>query len=134
MRKLLIATIACTLVAQQQPQNSPQLVLKATARLVQVSVVVHDKKGQPVADLKKEDFQIKVDGHVQSISLFSVDSAGSLPNSPEKLPQNTFTNRLEQRPGTPWSSVRVRLRVSLSSCWTRSTRDSQTNRTRDNRS
>src|SRR5258707_7921381 len=128
MRKVLIATIATTLVAQQQTpsQDSPQLVLKATARLVQVSVVVHDKKGQPVADLKKEDFQIKVDGHVQSISLFSVDSAGSLPSSPEKLPQNTFTNRLEQRPGTP-SSVTIILLDAINTRY-------MTNPTPDNRS
>src|SRR5258708_1326927 len=119
MRKFLIATIASSLVAQQQPpsQDSPQLVLKATARLVQVSVVVHDKKGQPVADLKKEDFQIKVDGHVQPISLFSVESAGSLPSSPEKLPPNTFTNRLEQRPGTA-SSVTIILLDALNTRYT----------------
>src|SRR5882672_9966548 len=101
MRKLLIAIIASTLVAQQRPsQDSSQIVLKATARLVQISVVVHDKKG-PVADLKKENFQIKVDGQTQTISLFSVESAGSLPSSPQPMPPNTFTNRLEQRPGTP---------------------------------
>src|SRR5258708_39015099 len=101
MRSLLIAIIACTLVAQQQPsQDSPQIVLKATSRLVQVSVVVHDRKG-PVADLKKENFQITVDGQTQTISLFSVESAGTLPSSPEPMPPNTFTNRLEQRPGTP---------------------------------
>ena len=119
MRKVLIATIASSLMAQQQPpsQDSPQLVLKATARLVQVSVVVHDKKGQPVADLKKEDFQIKVDGHVQPISLFSVESAGSLPSSPEKLPPNTFTNRLEQRPGTP-SSVTIILLDAMNTRFT----------------
>jgi VWFA-related protein len=118
MRKYLIAAIASSLVAQQQPsQDSPQLILKATARLVQVSVVVHDKKGQPVADLKKEDFQIKVDGRVQPISLFSVESAGSLPSSPEKLPQNTFTNRLEQRPGTP-SSVTIILLDAMNTRFT----------------
>src|SRR5260370_35171241 len=118
MCKFLMATIASMLVAQPQPsQDSPQLVLKATARLVQVSVVVHDKKGQPVADLKKEDFQIKVDGRVQAISLLWVESAGSLPSSPEKLPPNTFTNRLEQRPGTP-SSVTIILLDAMNTRYT----------------
>jgi VWFA-related protein len=120
MRKLLIAIVASTLMAQpQQPpsQDFPQIVLKATARLVQVSVVVHDKKGQPVSDLKKEDFQIKVDGRVQPISLFSVESAGALPSSSEKLPPNTFTNRLEQRPGTP-SSVTIILLDALNTRFT----------------
>lgn len=73
--------------------------------------MVHDKKG-PVADLKKEDFQVKVDGHVQAISTFSVDSAGNLPTSPQPLPPNTFTNRLEHRAGTP-STVTIILLDSL---------------------
>src|SRR5579864_1308055 len=98
MRRALLGLLTCSLLAQQQ--EPPPVTLKATTRLVQVSVVVHDKKG-PVADLKKEDFQIKVDGHVQPITVFSVDSAGTLPVSAQPLPPNTFTNRLEQRPGTP---------------------------------
>src|SRR5260370_5246607 len=118
MRKFSIASIAGTLAAQQQPsQDSPQLVLNATERMVQVNVVVHDKKGQPVADLKKEDFQINVDGRVQPISLFSVESAGALPSSPEKLPPNTFSNPLEQRPGTP-SSVTIILLHAITTRFT----------------
>jgi len=99
MRRCVLSLLACPLIAQSP--EPPPVALKATTRLVQVNVVVHDKKGQPVADLKKEDFQIKVDGRVQPISVFSVDSAGALPTSKEPLPPNTFTNRLEQRPGTP---------------------------------
>ena len=92
---------ACIAAAQEPVVPPPAVTLKATTRLVQVNVVVHDRKGTPVSDLKKEDFQIKVDGKVQPISVFSLDSAGTLPASSEKLPPNTFTNRLEQRPGTP---------------------------------
>jgi len=109
MRRALLGLLTCSLLAQQQ--EPPPVTLKATTRLVQVSVVVHDKKG-PVADLKKEDFQIKVDGHVQPITVFSVDSAGTLPVSAQPLPPNTFTNRLEQRPGTP-STVTIILLDSL---------------------
>ncbi|HEV2688876.1 MAG TPA: VWA domain-containing protein [Bryobacteraceae bacterium] len=99
MRQILIAFLTCSLFAQTP--TPPPVTLKATTRLVQISVVVLDKKGQPVSDLKKEDFQIKVDGRVQSITVFSVDSAGTLPANTQPLPPNTFTNRLEQRPGTP---------------------------------
>src|SRR5690348_7995193 len=99
MRRFVFSLLAFPLMAQSP--EPPRVTLKATTRLVQVSVVVHDKKGQPVPDLKKEDFQIKVDGRVQPISVFSVESAGTLPTSKEPLPPNTFTNRLEQRPGTP---------------------------------
>ena len=107
--RLILALALCAFLGAQQPP--PPVVLKATARLVQVSVVAHDKKG-PVADLKKEDFQIKVDGQVQRISVFSVESAGTLPAPPKKLPPNTFTNRLEERPGTP-SGVTIILLDSL---------------------
>lgn len=106
MRGMLSAYLAACTLCAQPPQATPPVVLKATTRLVQISVIVHDRKGQPVADLKKEDFHIKVDGQAQPISVFSVESAGTLPASPEKLPPNTFTNRLEQRPGTP-SSVTI---------------------------
>src|SRR5260370_8366105 len=87
-RPVLAVTFAAFLAAQQPP---PPVTLKATARLVQVSVVVHDRKG-PVADLKKEDFQIKVDGQVQRISVFSVESAGTLPPPPPHLPPNHLPN------------------------------------------
>ena len=48
-RAALALTVAGCLGAQQQQHS---VVLKTTARLVQVSVLVHDRKG-PVADLKK---------------------------------------------------------------------------------
>ena len=111
--RFVLSLLACPLIAQSP--EPPPVALKATTRLVQVNVVVHDKKGQPVADLKKEDFQIKVDGRVQPISVFSVDSAGALPTSKEPLPPNTFTNRLEQRPGSLASSV------SFARSWRRTT-------------
>ena len=109
IRPALALSLSALLIAQPAP---PPITLKATARLVQVSVVVHDKKGQPVADLKKEDFQVKVDGQIQKINVFSVESAGTLPASSQKLPRNTFTNRLEERPGTP-SSVTIILLDAL---------------------
>lgn len=37
-------------------------------------VVVHDKKGAPVTDLKKEDFSLQVDGQPQTISSFDRDT------------------------------------------------------------
>ena len=46
--------------AQTPPEKTPggqaTAVLKATTRLVQINVVVQDKKGEPVEGLKKEDF------------------------------------------------------------------------------
>lgn len=84
-------------------------VMRVTTRLVQVSVVVEDKKGKPVGGLKPEDFQLLDNGKPQSISLFSTEadlererdaspSGGVTPG----LPGNVFENRAsaEERPGS----------------------------------
>jgi VWFA-related protein len=110
--RILIPTLLAAALGAQEPQPPaappPPLVLKATTRLVQVSVIVHDGKNQPVSDLKKDDFQLKVNGNVQTIKVFSVDSRTSLPNNPEPLPPHIFTNRLESNAGVP-SAVTVLL-------------------------
>lgn len=49
---------------------SNQPAIRVTTRLVQVSVIVHDKNG-PVADLKKEDFSLFDRGKEQKIAVFT---------------------------------------------------------------
>ena len=76
---------------------------KSTTRLIQVNVIVRHK-GQPVTDLKKEDFRLMDNGKEQTISTFSVESSnGKLPESPVKLPPGVYTNKLMAKPGTPQS-------------------------------
>jgi VWFA-related protein len=112
--------VACTVlgVHSQAPQNSgPQnqgtkstataqgnaSVIRTTTRLVQVSVVVTDKKGQPVTGLKKEDFTI-VDGkEAQQIAVFSGPEEAAPAQPVRTLPPNIFTNRrdkLGEKPGS----------------------------------
>ena len=111
--RLVLAISA--LLAQQSP-DQPPVVLKATARLVQVSVIAQDGKGQPITDLKKDDFRIKVNGKDQPIKIFSMDSSGALPKSEEKLPPDVFTNRMEVKPGQQ-SSVTIILLDTLNTRW-----------------
>lgn len=102
---LTAAILAAQTPAPVPPAAQPDLVLHATTRLVQISVIAQHR-GEPVADLKKEDFQIRDNGKLQTVSTFSVDSASSsqaLPHPTQKLPANIFTNELEQRPGMPTS-------------------------------
>lgn len=101
--------------ASSQPQNP--VTLRSTTRLVQVSVVVHDKKGEPVADLKKEDFTITEKGKPQEIAFFGVQAAGSLPGKVPKLPPNVYSNRLVEKQGVP-GSVTVILFDALNTKWT----------------
>lgn len=118
----LLLSAGC-LVAQQPPSNSPKppdapVILKATTRLVMLSVIARDGKNQPAADLRKEDFRVRVNGKVQPITVFSVESTGQLPAAPAapeasartfgpplsasgSLPANVFTNRLPAAQTTP---------------------------------
>ena len=58
----------CTAIAQRPEET----VLKVTSRLVQVSVVAHDRNGKIVRDLTRDDFTLTDNGQPQPISVFSV--------------------------------------------------------------
>jgi VWFA-related protein len=98
---LLIGQTPLTGSPPQEQQQSPA-VLRATTRLVQVSVIARDKKGLPVKDLTAEDFSILDEGRLQKIALFSAqddtvqEAAKSLP-----LPPNVFTNRFDRTGHVP---------------------------------
>jgi VWFA-related protein len=70
---------------------------------VLVSVIVQDKNGNPITDLKKEEFVLLEHGKEQTISTFALESSRALPGTVAALPANTFTNRLEQRIEAPTS-------------------------------
>lgn len=110
-KKALLPVLVSTgcLLAQQQDQ--PPVILKSTTRLVMLSVIARDKNGQPDSTLKKEDFQVKANGKVQPISIFSMESAKSAAAAeqsaapPAVFPgvpaANVFTNRLPEKSGAP---------------------------------
>ncbi|HTG27545.1 MAG TPA: VWA domain-containing protein [Methylomirabilota bacterium] len=81
------------------PQDSP--VIRTTTHLVQVSVVVTDKKGQPITGLKKENFTVMDESNPQQIAFFSAEAPRpTMPTTP--LPKNVYTNRYDlqgQDPG-----------------------------------
>lgn len=91
-RKLAIgrwgfATAAAALIlagaapAAQQAQRA-QGAVQSGVSAVLVDVVVHDKKGEPVRDLKQSDFQLTEDGVPQTVASFTVVSDGKLPAAP----------------------------------------------------
>jgi VWFA-related protein len=97
------------LVWPQTPSQSPPgrqatPILKATTRLVQINVVVHNKKGEPVEGLKKEDFIVLDQGKEQQVAAFSSNSAvrrETASNPP--LSPNVFTNRGDSASSNPGS-------------------------------
>lgn len=48
--------------------------IRSTTRLVQVSVIVTDKKGEPVSGLSKQDFAVLDEGKTQEIAFFSAEA------------------------------------------------------------
>lgn len=72
-----VCTFALSASAQQQPQNQNPDVIRVTTSLVQTDVMVFDKNGKFVDDLKREQFVLKVDGKPREISFFERVQAGS---------------------------------------------------------
>src|SRR2546429_4278255 len=73
----LLLQVAASLSAQQAPQPpapANQGRIRVTTELVLVNVVAHDKKGNVVRDLKKEDFTLLEDGKKQQISSFDFEN------------------------------------------------------------
>src|SRR4026207_1847717 len=90
----LIAALSLTLAAQQP-------VFRSGVKLIEATVVVHDKSGQPVSDLKASDFRIFEDGKEQKIEFFAVEGAQPADKSVRSfpLPKNVYSNRVEARTG-----------------------------------
>src|SRR5215217_1158400 len=80
---------AFTSVTAQQPSPSPvppaqDEVVRVTTNLVQADVIVTDKSGRQVTDLRPEDFEVLEDGKRQTLSHFSYISTDGVTKSGEK--------------------------------------------------
>jgi VWFA-related protein len=65
---VLLAVLLVPLAARQEPAPAPsKQAFGATTAAVMVDVVVRDKKGNPITDLRKEDFALFEDGVRQDI-------------------------------------------------------------------
>src|ERR1700722_12795558 len=54
-------------------QSAPVSTISVDSRLVNIPVVIRDKKGALVQNLTKADFTLQVDGHPQTIRYFDID-------------------------------------------------------------
>src|SRR5215213_4041570 len=54
----------------QEPQGQDDEVLRIRSNEVKLDIVVKDKKGRPVKDLKNTDFEIYEDGKLQRVESF----------------------------------------------------------------
>jgi VWFA-related protein len=82
-----------------QSQNSgqsplPQPAVRVTTRMVQVTVVVHDRDGNPVTGLSKDDFKIFDEGEPQDIAKFS-EQNNHVTSTVAARPPNSLSNRIQ---------------------------------------
>lgn len=119
---LCIWALALSAVAQTPQQSVPAKApqappLKVTTHLVQVNVIAQDKKGEPVTDLSKADFELTDQGKPQTISVFSEETTHVVAAAASPQPANVFSNRIEQKAGVP-TSVTVVLVDALNTHFT----------------
>ena len=99
---LLFALLALP-ASSQEPESS---VIRVNSRLVQLSVLVRDKRGHPVRGLTSEDFQIFDNGHEQKLTLFSEGLSHPIPgNAQPSASPLTIANRLQRQSETPASTT-----------------------------
>jgi VWFA-related protein len=118
----VLLILSFPLHASPEPQRGPETaspqqetVIRSSVRLVQVSVVVEDKKGNPVTGLKQEDFTVLDEGKPQKIAFFTAavpppaTPASEQPSSKpvHLLPANAFTNRYDLKGEDPPGAVTV---------------------------
>src|SRR5689334_18343772 len=110
-RYAVIVGALFTVAFAQQPskpsgQTGSSTVLKSTTRLVVIDVVASNSRGEPVLDLRAQDFKVLENGKPQDIRVFEFQrpepmAAQELNRpAPVKLPPNHFTNVPAYKPGS----------------------------------
>jgi len=98
MAAVLLAAIPSQSQDKKQTKSSADDdVIKVTSNLVSLDVIVRDKKGKPLTDLKPEDFTVSENGVPQKIEFFD----STLTNSSEAAQPITATGSTEPKPRTP---------------------------------
>lgn len=101
--------------SQSPPQSTsaPTTTLRVTTRSIQVSVIALDKDGRPVTGLTKNDFTLTDHGQEQKISYFAEETTKEEPATitASVSMHNVFSNRLEQKAGSPTSATVILLDI-----------------------
>jgi VWFA-related protein len=71
------ATICSAAQTAQQTGEPPSFTIQVDTNRVLVPVVVRDRRGHAIADLKKEDFQVFDDDRPRAVTAFSIEKRGA---------------------------------------------------------
>jgi len=96
---IIFATLCSIAVAVcgQQSQNQDPDVIRVNTSLVQTDVMVFDKNGKFIDNLKRDQFVLKIDGKPRDVSFFEIVKAGS-PNEESQL---AAARGVSSKAGTP---------------------------------
>src|SRR5229473_2909637 len=111
---MLLSVMLCVWVAPAQSQENKQTkkpdedeVIRVTSNLVSLDVIVKDKKGKAITDLKPEDFAISENGVPQKIEFFDATLTTSeaaqptRPNDPTQAPNDSTRPKSRTPSGFP---------------------------------
>lgn len=70
---LMMASLLGSSALSQQPKKTADEVVKISAELVQVDVLVLDKSNKPVKGLNREDFELYDNNHLEQITHFTLE-------------------------------------------------------------
>ncbi|HLW97249.1 MAG TPA: VWA domain-containing protein [Candidatus Acidoferrales bacterium] len=89
----LVLTISYQVQAGGQNGAQKPPIIRTTTRIINVSVVVTDREGQPVEGLTKDDFQILDNGHPEKVAFFStVEERGASIGAARSLAPGEYSN------------------------------------------
>lgn len=99
-----VITSNLSVFAQSQPQDPQEQpdVLRVFTEIVQTDVMVFDKDGKFVKDLRREDFELRIDGKLLSVEFFERITTGS---GNEELQLAAARGRDNSGQGVPGSVV-----------------------------
>src|ERR1700733_1646904 len=112
LQAVLLGAFCCALSGGQAPApEAPEvssreapITFSSRVNLISVPVVVRDKDGRAVGNLKKEDFQVFDKGKPQTITKFSVEKSSSLVEikpGPSNAPRETAPAPISSPPVLP---------------------------------
>lgn len=103
--------------SEKKPKLEPEFTFHATTELVNVDLVVTDRAGKPILDLKPEDLKVFEDGKQRPIQNFSSELVSAAPNptlarllaASKNKPDTVFTNFGGQREAVPPNGATILL-------------------------
>ncbi len=106
---LILSGVSQTTQSKPQQGQQPLPTLRTTTNLVVVDVVVTNGKGEPLTDLKPEDFTVSENGKPQQVKSFNLhqssapDGAGSTKAQP--LSPGIVSNVPQYKPTSVWNVI-----------------------------